>query len=134
MGYKPGECGNPNGRPPGKEALTEILRFFADDQINFKPHTPRVEKKIWLARMIWDGLIQGKVKFPDGHTIKLKPNEWLDMVKWVHNRLDGIPRQSMDVTSGDEPLSGGGGVIIILPSNGREIEDSPSTGAADDIS
>lgn len=127
MAWKPGESGNPAGRPQSGEALTEILRFFADDKINFTPGTRLTEKKIWLARMVWDGLVKGKVKFPDGRIIELESDEWLNMVKWIHNRLDGTPRQSMDVTSGNESLSGSG-VVIILPSNGREIEDIPAAG------
>jgi len=98
MGWKPGESGNPNGRPLGGEALTEILRFFADDQINFSPGTHRVEKKIILARMIWDSLIWGKVEFPDGRVIELEVNEWMNVVKWLYNRTDGMPPQAIDLS------------------------------------
>ena len=98
MGWKPGESGNPNGRPTKESSLTYILGFFADDQINFEPGTHRVEKKIILARMIWDSLIWGKVEFPTGRVIELEANEWLNVVKWLYNRVDGMPPQAIDLS------------------------------------
>lgn len=66
--WKPGESGNPNGRPPKGEALTEILKEKIDKEAI-------AEKLIELAM---DG------DFP--------------ALKYVYDRIDGSPKQTIDAT------------------------------------
>jgi len=132
MAWKKGESGNPNGRPKKGFGLTDILSRAGAKSVQIAGRG--MSRKRLVAQLVWQATTEGYVEFPDGRREEIDINTWLAFVKWLYDRVDGPPKQAMDVTSGDEPLSGGGGVVIILPSNGREIEDSPSTGAADDIS
>jgi hypothetical protein len=125
MAWKKGQSGNPAGRPPKEATLTAILSMRGGETVNFKPHARKVEKKQILAQRIWDALIYGYVDFPDGRREEINISVWLALVKWIHNRIDGLPPQALDVTSGAEPLYGG--TVIILPSNGREIETPVGT-------
>lgn len=132
MGWKKGESGNPNGRPKKGFGLTDILSRAGSKSV--KIAGKGMSRKRLVAQLVWQATAEGYVEFPDGRREMIDVDTWLALVKWLYTRVDGPPRQSMDVTSGDEPLQGGGGIVVILPANGREIEDSAPTGAADDIS
>lgn len=64
--WKPGESGNPEGRPPKEESLTEVLRSKIDkDEI--------ADKLIELGKA--------------GNVVALK---------YLYDRCDGAPRQTVD--------------------------------------
>lgn len=70
--WKPGQSGNPNGRPPKEQSLTDILRSKVDAE-------EMAELMIGLAR--------------EGD---------LAAIKAVYDRVDGKPRESVDMNhSGD---------------------------------
>jgi hypothetical protein len=100
--WKPGQSGNPNGRPKKDRALTEILKRAGS-------HTVEVDGKNisgrqLLARMTWEGLTTGSVTFPDGKTLQLSPADWKDLLKWIYTHIDGPPKSEMDITSGGERI------------------------------
>jgi hypothetical protein len=70
--WKPGQSGNPKGRPPEEDSMTAVLRT-------------RVNKQ-----EIADKLIE---KAKEGNVAALK---------YVYDRLDGMPRQSVEVTGDKE--------------------------------
>jgi hypothetical protein len=130
--WETGQSGNPNGRPPKEQSLSHILKLVSEELSNFEPGGKKYQKKEILAHRVWDALLEGSWKFRDGREIILdESNDLLKWLVWLLNRTDGTPPQAIDVTSGDEPLQANAGTIIILPSNGREIETP--TGATDDI-
>lgn len=65
--WKPGESGNPNGRPPKGEALTDILNSKLDKE-------EMVEKIIQIAI----------------------EKEDLSAIKYIFDRLDGKPKESIE--------------------------------------
>jgi len=96
--YKPGESGNPNGRPPKGYSITETFRemFQADPK-----------KKQELADAIYQ-----KAKTGDPTALKL-----------VWNYMDGMPQQKFDHTTNGKdlptPLLAG---VADVPSNNSSKE------------
>jgi len=77
--FKPGQSGNPKGRPPKGYSITEWFReMLASD--------PQIKDELGSA-------ILQKAKSGDVTAMKL-----------VWNYLDGMPQQKMDVTSDGKPL------------------------------
>jgi hypothetical protein len=66
--WKPGVSGNPNGRPPKGQALTDVLREKADAQ-------EIADQLLAMAR--------------DGD---------LGALKYIYDRIDGKPRESVDMS------------------------------------
>lgn len=101
--WKPGESGNPSGRPPKNRALTDLLEKAGSKtiEIDGKP----ISGKRILARLAWDLAVTGKATFPDGTSLALDPSDWLGLVKWIYTHIDGPPRAELDVTSDGEKLS-----------------------------
>lgn len=83
--WKPGQSGNPNGRPPVNRALTEILKRALD---RTHDKTGRAYKEL-VAEKVSEALADGKVTFEDDKTIELDGGEWLGMVRWMYQHIDG---------------------------------------------
>lgn len=83
---KPGETRNPNGRPKKGESLTECMRIFLEE-------VPEGQKKTYkelFVRKSYQKAIEGDPTF----------------AKLVWNYVEGMPKQSVDVTSKDQKISG----------------------------
>lgn len=78
--FKPGQSGNPNGRPKKGYSITEMFQEM------FAEHP---ERKAELGEAIYR-----KARKGDPTAIKL-----------VWNYMDGMPKQSTDITSGGKTIS-----------------------------
>jgi hypothetical protein len=113
------------------ERVNELKRLgcFLIDQVYEQDEDGR-HFNVWLrdVKQIGGGLHAKEVKLERFNAAIISELRGVldDLAKETGGR-----RQNVDVTSGDEPLQGGGGVVIILPSNGREIDNQAPTGAAD---
>ena len=101
--WKPGQSGNPNGRPPKQRALTEILERAGGRTVEIEGK--KVSGRRLVARMAWEGLTTGIVTFPDDKILTLSPTDWKDLLKWIYTHVDGPPKTELDVTSGGERLN-----------------------------
>jgi hypothetical protein len=102
MPYKPGQSGNPNGRPKKDRALTDILARAGGVMVEIDGE--RLSGRRLMARQVWEGISTGTVTFPGGKKLALSPQDWKDFVKWVYTHIDGPPRTELDVTSGGDAL------------------------------
>ncbi len=100
--WKPGESGNPNGRPPKHRALTEILSKAGSRTVEYEGR--RISGKRLVARLLWLLATTGKAAMPEGAVLMVSPSEWLDVVKFLYTQIDGPPKQEMDLTSGGQPI------------------------------
>jgi hypothetical protein len=103
MGFKKGESGNPKGRPPKERALTTILETAGDVKLDYNGN--KVEAKKFLAAMLWDAAVHGKVRFADGRADVLSSDDWFSIVQFIYKHVDGQPRREVDVTSAGEPIT-----------------------------
>ena len=115
--WQKGQSGNPRGRPPKARTLTEFLKKEGSKTVEIDG--VRVSGKRLLARRVWEGLNTGKITFQDG-TMKLSPQDWQALMKWLYNHVDGPPRLDVDVTSGGEPVKG---YAIISPDDWGRAEN-----------
>lgn len=127
MAWKKGQSGNPRGRPPKSQALTEILRRLGSRTIEDTDGRRRARKRV-VARLLWDIVTTGRALLPvgdDGKTqvITVKSfRDWFECVKWLYERVDGPPRQEIDVTSGGQPIQYEPLVVILDADVPRDTE------------
>jgi len=97
-GWKPGQSGNPRGRPKGTRALTEILARAGSKAIEDCDGKRRSGKRI-VARLLWEAAITGAVQFPNTKEATIIPfSDWLGIIRFLYGHIDGPPPQSLGVT------------------------------------
>ncbi|MGD0572286.1 MAG: DUF5681 domain-containing protein [Sedimentisphaerales bacterium] len=93
--YKPGETGNPHGRPKGSKGIAATLRKYLKAKINFQNPITKKEGRmsahdIMAIRLIVSGM-SGNLK----------------AIGQIYDRLEGRPKQAVDETvsmsDSDEP-------------------------------
>lgn len=84
--FKPGESGNPNGRPPKGYSITETVRAM----LNEKP-----EIKHALATKVMEAALKGDIAAQ----------------KMIWQYMDGMPKQAVDLTSKGEQVFSGANYI-----------------------
>ena len=103
MTWVKGQSGNPAGTKPKSRALAEVLRVGGAERLDVgKGKT--VTNKEELSRLVWQGIVDGRLEFHHGRIVDLDAQEWRELVKLVLNHVDGPPRQELDVTSNGETL------------------------------
>jgi len=105
--WEKGQSGNPKGRPPKSRALTALLEKAGSKTIDV--NGKRVAGKRWLAQAVWEGVTTGAVEFPNEDdkpkTLELGPQDWLALMKWVYQHIDGPPKNQLELTG-----EGGGAI------------------------
>lgn len=87
MPWRPGQSGNPRGRPRKGKSLTEILERCGRER---DPESGRPRYEL-LAEKLWQLAL-------DGH---------LEAVKLLYNRVDGLPRMQL-------PLGTRAGITFVI--------------------
>lgn len=103
MPFKPGQSGNPKGRPPKSRALTQILEKAGSKTVEV--NGKRISGKRLLAQMMWQAVTLGEVELPGGEKLTLGVNDWLVAAKWIYAHIDGPPKGEIDVTSLGEQIN-----------------------------
>lgn len=80
--FKPGQSGNPNGRPPKGESLTEILKTQLDEYVR--------DKDGKLTKKTYREIISQRL-------IALAASGDVSCLKYVFDRTDGYPTQAAKV-------------------------------------
>ena len=101
--FQKGKSGNPNGRPPKNRALTDLLEAAGNATIETQDGKRKARKRV-VASLAWELLTTGKAELPNGETLKVSPQDWIGLYKWIYQHIDGPPKAEVDITSGNEKL------------------------------
>jgi hypothetical protein len=84
-----------------RRLIAENLRSQGQRLVYYIPSNRNISYYEALATMLWDGLVEGEVKFADGTILKVSddPKFWMEMVKFVSSHLDGGVNQSTNFNS-----------------------------------
>lgn len=99
--WKPGQSGNPKGRPPKARAMTALLERAGAKTVEM-PDGKRIAGRRFVASAMWEMATTGQVTMPDGQVWKVTPAEWFDAVKWIYAQVDGPPKQALELSGGIE--------------------------------
>lgn len=104
--WKPGQSGNPNGRPPKSRALTAILETALNRTIPGSPQADtKIARKRILAEHIAEFVTTGRVTLPDSSVLEAESvTDWLAAVKWLYQHIDGDPPKQLEHSGRDGDL------------------------------
>jgi hypothetical protein len=80
--WKPGQSGNPNGRPKADETFTSLLKQYGETTIITDDDERKTLKQALIEKM-WQMSLNGNDK----------------LIMYLNNRFDGTPRQEVTVRS-----------------------------------
>lgn len=113
MAAPKGNRNNPKGRPPKNKALTDMLEASLGRVLEVDGK--RINGKRVLANLVASCLTTGRVRFPnDEKDSIISISDWIGMVKWVYERVDGKPIQPVSGTGDDGEI-----VIKVIYANDR---------------
>ena len=85
----------------------EILNRAGSEVIADYDGKRRNRKRV-LARMLWQAATQGYVEFPPGPDDEKMHlpvgRDWLGIVRFLYQHIDGPPKSELDITTGGAPL------------------------------
>ncbi len=89
--FKPGVCGNVNGRPKDPQPITGALRRFAEKLISTKFDPTKLTYAEASALKVWQGAVKGDQK----------------ALEFIADRTEGQSQAKVDITSKGEALGNG---------------------------
>ena len=100
--FQKGESGNPKGRPKLGEAITDLFREYLEG----KDDGNAVSRKRLLVEELYKRAMGKSGTDKDGNPVYVSGSD--ELLKYIVNRLDGMPRQALDLeafVTGDEALT-----------------------------
>jgi len=100
--FQKGEAGNPKGRPKLGEAITDLFREYLEG----KDDDTALTRKRLLVEELYSRAMGKMGTDKEGNSVHLPGSD--ELLKYIVNRLDGMPRQALDLeafVSGDEALT-----------------------------
>jgi hypothetical protein len=125
--WKPGQSGNPAGRPPKGRALTEILENAGNQTVDVDGK--KISGKRLVARLLWDIATLGRVTLPDGREWIAQPESWLEIVRFIYAQVDGGPKATTELTG----LDGGPVLLQVMERivTSRNVDDGTASSAGE---
>jgi hypothetical protein len=90
--FKPGQSGNPAGKPPKSRALTALLEAALDKPAK-GPNGKSSPRKSLMAERVAEAVSTGFVTLPDeegkNRRVPLTLADWRAFVQWLYVHVDG---------------------------------------------
>jgi hypothetical protein len=93
--WKPGQSGNPKGRPAKGRALTEMLRLKGDDLVTIGGEQLTGQEA--LAKAVWEFVLTGEVWLAGKRLEARGVMDWAYVVKWLYNHVEPVALIDTDV-------------------------------------
>jgi len=84
--WKPGQSGNPKGRPPKGGGLTELLRVEGEELISVGGEA--ITQKQALAKAVWQFALTGEVWLSGKRLTAESITQWAAVVKWLYSYVE----------------------------------------------
>lgn len=94
--WKPGQSGNPKGRPPNSRMLAELLREAGQTKIKRGGHF--VPRNVLVAENCWQLLTEGQCALLNGATFKISGKDYLELIRFVFGHVDGPVRPDVNIS------------------------------------
>jgi hypothetical protein len=90
--FKPGQSGNPKGRPPGQRMLAELLSKAGSRKILVTEDGKTVAANAYVCEKFWELLTRGEMELL-GKTLGFgDAADWVASFRWLNQHLDGPVR------------------------------------------
>ena len=102
--WKPGQSGNPKGRPKKNQALSAILATAAKKNLYIKVEgiVKKITRNELIAEILMESVVTGTVTFPQlydadeeeleiSEPFNLDSSEWLKLIDFYYKRVEGNP-------------------------------------------
>jgi len=102
MSFTKGTSGNPNGRPPKTQSMTELLETYGNGPMT-GPRLDGITRKQALSMKLWSLAFEGDMA----------------AIKYIFDRIDGKPANS--IREGNEDV-GGLNIIVQTVTDNSNVE------------
>lgn len=89
--WKPGQSGNPNGRPRKAFALTGLLEVKGRKAIDVDGK--KVSGNRFVAERVWELLTAGKTELLEHKRIEVNGQGWFEMLEWYMKQTEPAPQR-----------------------------------------
>lgn len=118
MPWKPGQSGNPRGRPPKERTLSRLVERALAARMDVPGEDRRTARKRVMAQLLAQAVSEGKVTFPDGRVEEFGAMEWGGFVLRVLRHLEGSAPAQVDLHASE-----GGVTFVFRPHAGDDDDD-----------
>jgi Family of unknown function (DUF5681) len=98
--WKPGQSGNPKGRPRRNQILTELLRQQGETYMMVGSEEVTAQEA--LARAVWQFVSTGEVWLAGKKLKAESASEWANVVKWLYGYVEPTRPATDDEAEGNE--------------------------------
>lgn len=78
---------------------TKLLQAAGSRAVNHPKFEVSLTRRKLIAEMVLSGIVDGKIFFLDGREEQIGSNEWIGLVKWLYNHIDGPAPQQVQVST-----------------------------------
>ena len=124
--WKPGESGNPNGRPAKEFAKTGLLESIG--RISIEVDGEKVTGNRFVAQRVWDLVTTGKTVLLGGKQLEVSGQGWFEVVEWLFKQTEPAVQRIEQTGPEGGPLE-----FVIDLAEGTGQDNGAASGAVRDL-